>query len=205
MRPRRSRPPPRSSGSTGSSRFRPRSRPRVPRAERGRRAGRRLPPRPRARRDPAAGRPAQRRGARRPRARPDRSRVPARAPARTPLASRKPAVRSAIGIPPARTGTASPGDACAVSSPARACATRSYAGVSASGPEVPNEVTRPTTTRGDAVETCDQSSSNRSARSLAKLCSTISALRRSRELVSSPFGVLRSTTIERLPRLSGTK
>ena len=42
-----------------------------------------------------------------------------------PVASRKPAVRSAIGIPPARTGTVSPGEACAVSSPARAWATRS--------------------------------------------------------------------------------
>ena len=65
--------------------------------------------------------------------------------ASTPVASRKPAVRSAIGMPPARTGTVSPRDACAVSSPARACATRSYAGAPASGPDVPNELTRPTT------------------------------------------------------------
>ena len=70
-------------------------------------------------------------------------------------------MRSAIGMPPARTGTSSPGDACAVSRPARACATRSYAGASASGPAGPKELTRPTTSAGWAAWTSSQPSPNR--------------------------------------------
>ena len=125
--------------------------------------------------------------------------------ARTPVASRKPAVRSAIGMPPARTGTASPRAAWAVSKPARACAIRSYAGASASGPDVPNELMRPTTSAGHAARTSSQSSPNRCARSRGKLCSTTSARRRSRPLAASPSSLFRSSTTERLPRFSGTK
>ena len=70
-------------------------------------------------------------------------------------------------MPPARTGTASPRAACAVSKPARACAIRSYAGASASGPDVPNELMRPTTSAGHAAWTSSQSSPNR-LRALAR-------------------------------------
>ena len=186
MRPRRSRRTPRSSGSTGSSQARPRSRRRARRGARGP---------PFATQSPASF-ASQTRSWSWTAIAAARSETSTRSPwpvsrartsaARTPVASRKPAVRSAIGIPPARTGTSSPGDACAVRSPARACATRSYAGASASGPEAPKELTRPTTSAGWAAWTSSQASPNRAARSRGKLCRTMSRCARSRDARLEP-------------------
>ena len=110
-----------------------------------------------------------------------------------------------MGMPPARTGTRSPGDTGAGSSPARACATRSYAGASARGPVLPNELTTPTTAAGCAACTASQSSPNRFARSGRKLWRSTSVDSSRRRLASRPRSVLRSRTTERFPRLSGRK
>ena len=74
------------------------------------------------------------------------------------MAASRPAVKSAMAMPPARRGISSPGRASASSSPEQACATRSNAVSSASGPSLPSAETTHHAARGLTARTLSRSS-----------------------------------------------